>query len=320
MNFTKKQRILGLLLLLYCTVAWGSGFLLLKVAIEANPPVYVVGVRFFLASIFLGLIFFKKIKKINKRLVLDALVLGVVVFLAYCSQTIGLKHTTPSRNAFVTSLYCVMCPFFIWAIYKIIPKAYHLISAFICVVGIGLISFSNGFSFDSSLLIGDGLTFISAIFFALQIICIDEYKKRDDLVTLLIVQMFITAILLLSFSAIFEIKDYGIKSYLIRGNNLFNVLYLTIFATLLAQMAQAIGLRYTTPNEGALILCLESVFGALFSVLFGDEKITLMLGLGFAVIFIAVLISQLHFKPLEKRAKIKMDENVPKESENDNLK
>ena len=73
--------------------------------------------------------------------------------------------------------------------------------------------------------------------------------------------------------------------------------------TLFAQLGMIIGIKHTTENEAALILSLEAVFGVLFAVLIGDEKVSLLLGIGFLVIFIAELISELKidiFKPFRK--------------------
>lgn len=40
-------------------------------------------------------------------------------------------------------------------------------------------------------------------------------------------------------------------------------------------------------NIAALLLSLESVFGVFFSILFGQEIMTLQIGLGFMIIFIS---------------------------------
>jgi drug/metabolite transporter (DMT)-like permease len=46
-----------------------------------------------------------------------------------------------------------------------------------------------------------------------------------------------------------------------------------------------------------VILRLESVFGVLFSVLLYQELVTVRMGIGFAVVFAAVLISQIERMP-----------------------
>lgn len=300
MEKTSKYKILGVVLLLICALSWGSGFVVLKTAIENTPPVFVIGVRFLIATLLLALVFFKKLKLITKKTILRSLLLGAFLGLAYLVQTLGLKQTTPARNAFVTSLYCVLCPFFLAVLFKIKPKAQHVVSAVLCVLGILFISLSSGLGGDVNMLKGDGLTLVSAVFFALQIVYIDRYKMAEDSITLLIVHMFFASVILLLYSACFEINAYGISAFTFSKENLFNLIYLTLVCTLLAQACQIFGLKWVNPNEGALILCLESVFGAIFSLALGKENLTLLLGIGFVLIFLAVTISQVNFSPIKK--------------------
>ena len=79
-----------------------------------------------------------------------------------------------------------------------------------------------------------------------------------------------------------------------------------------------IGQKYTTANQSAIILSLEAVFGMLFSVVMGVEELSIMLGIGFAVVFVAIMISEINLdnvSVLKKRAltfndkKVKEDEN-----------
>ena len=68
--------------------------------------------------------------------------------------------------------------------------------------------------------------------------------------------------------------------------------YLCVFATAGALGLQTFGLKYTSPSAGALILSLESVFGVIFSIMVGAEAVTVRLLVGFAVIFIAIVVSE----------------------------
>lgn len=84
--------------------------------------------------------------------------------------------------------------------------------------------------------------------------------------------------------------------------------YLCVFATAGALGLQMYGLKYTAPSAGALILSLEAVFGVLFSVLLGAEAVTLRLLLGFAVIFVAIVVSETKLEFLHKSKKQVCDE------------
>ena len=62
-------------------------------------------------------------------------------------------------------------------------------------------------------------------------------------------------------------------------------------------------MRYTPSSATAMILSLESVFGTLISVLFYHEAVTGRLLLGFALIFAAVLLSEIKLPVRERRRK-----------------
>ena len=70
------------------------------------------------------------------------------------------------------------------------------------------------------------------------------------------------------------------------------ILYLAFFATTLCYLFQNVGQKFVNENIAAVLLSLESVFGVFFSILFGQEIMTLQIGLGFVIIFISVLITE----------------------------
>lgn len=292
MERKKRLNLIGILLLLSATIIWGSSFFILKQTISELPTFYVLAIRFVVAGLCLLLIFFKKIKKMNKRTFINGVVLGLWLSGAYLTQTIGLENTTPGRNAFLSSLYCIMCPFIIWALFKIRPRIHNVISAVLCVGGILLVSLSqiNGQTY----FFGDAMTIVGAFFFGLQIIFSDKYQREgSDTVSMLVMEILVTGIVFAVLSLAVELPKYSISSFVLNGDQALKLLYLTLMCTLYAQAVQIIGLKYVSANQGAIVLSLESVFGVLFSVLFADEKLTLLIVLGFFVIFASLLISEL---------------------------
>ena len=143
MKNTNISQLLGKFLLLIAALAWGSSFFILKDTIASAPTFFVLAVRFLISGVVLAIIFFKKILKLNKKVLLQGVVLGVILALAYVIQTLGLIYTTPSRNAFLSGSYAVMTPFLYWFFTKNAPKSYSVVSAILCIVGIGFISLTN---------------------------------------------------------------------------------------------------------------------------------------------------------------------------------
>ena len=296
------MNLIGQALLLAATLVWGTSFVILKDTISEVPPMFVIAIRFLVAGIVLALFFIKKLKSVSKRSLLRGVIVGLFLAAAYVTQTYGLMNTTPGKNAFLTSSYVVMCPFMLWILFKKKPNVKNIVSAVICIVGIGLIALSGEQQSGTSSLLGDGLTLVSAVFFGLQIVFIAHFQSKGEDSVVMLVFEFLTAGLIFALISLFaELNTYGIDAYALQGDNLFNVIYLTLACTLFAQSAQMIGQKYTATNQSALILSLESVFGMLFSVIMGVENVTLVLGIGFAVVFVAILISELEIEKKQNK-------------------
>ena len=290
----KGLNFLGQFLLFSATVVWGSSFIILKETIETVPALYVIGARFLAAALLLGIIFFRRLKAIDRKTLKNGIILGLVLSGAYITQTLGLKYIGAGKNAFITSLYCVMCPFMIWIMFGVKPKSYNILSAVLCVAGIGLVALSGTEEDGGNTLMGCGLTFLCAIFYGLQIILTGKFhEQKSDAMQLLILQLFTVGVIISACSLAFELPFCGIGAYKIGAEQLWRIIYLTLVCTLYAQLAQIVGLKFTESNQAAIILTFEAVFGVVFAILLGDEKVTPMLLIGFAIIFIATLISEL---------------------------
>jgi drug/metabolite transporter (DMT)-like permease len=300
MTKEKKLNLIGQALLLGATIVWGTSFFILKETISQVPTFYVIAIRFMVAAAGLSLIFIKKLKTMRKSTFIRGGILGVLLALAYFTQTIGLENTTPGQNAFLTSSYCVMCPFLVWLLFKKKPKFYNVFSAVLCIIGIGFIALSGSENANGNVFLGNGLTLVSAVFFGLQIIFIDKFSKDGhDNIQLLIPEILVAGIIMTVYTLSVELPIYGIAEFNLNGEQLLKIAYLTLVCTLFAQSAQIIGQKYTSTNQSSIILSLESVFGTLFSVIFAGEKLTVLILIGFIVVFIAMLITELKLDPIK---------------------
>ena len=297
--------LLGQALLLGATIAWGTSFVILKQTMESTPPMYIIALRFLIASFVLALVFIKKMITMDRKTLLRGMLLGAVVATAYLVQTVGLMFTTPARNAFLTSSYCVMCPFLVWLFFRKRPKSHNVISAVLCIVGIGFIALSGDNSNGSNMFLGDALTLLCAVFYGFQIILISRFQEKgSDSIRLLVMELFMVGIIHAIVSLIFELPKTGIEGYALNAEQIGKIIYLTVVCTLFAQFAQIFGQKFTTANQSSIILSLEAVFGVIFSVILGDEQLTAPLIVGFVIVFGAILISELKpdfLKPFRRK-------------------
>ena len=77
--------------------------------------------------------------------------------------------------------------------------------------------------------------------------------------------------------------------------------YLCVMCTGLCFLLQTFGQKYTPPTTAALLLTLESVFGTLFSVAFYHEQLEPRVLVGFALILVAIVLSETKLKFLRRR-------------------
>jgi drug/metabolite transporter (DMT)-like permease len=282
-NHYHNHNLSAKIALFVATLIWGSSFLVVKNSMNVMQPHMLLAFRFTIGGLILCVVFHNRLKNLNKEYFIKGGILGTLLFVAYSLQTIGITDTTPGKNAFLTAIYCVLVPFFFWPVDKKRPDKYNLIAAFISIAGIGLVSL-NG---DLSIRMGDGLTLISGVVYAVHMVAVAKFSGNRDPILLTILQFGYAAIYSWIIGLLFEDIPTNWTTESVIG-----MLYLAVFATAIALLLQNVGQKYTHPAPAAIIMSLESVFGALFSVIFYHEIISMRLFIGFCFIFVAVIISE----------------------------
>lgn len=84
------------------------------------------------------------------------------------------------------------------------------------------------------------------------------------------------------------------------------IVYVTILSTFGAFIIQNVAQRHTPSTHAALILCLESVFGAIASALFWHEILTFKMILGCVLIFGAILVNEVDFMQFFRRKNLEI--------------
>ena len=282
----------GRLALLTAALIWGSSFIVMKDTLDLIPVFQLLAIRFTLGGLLLAIIFRKQLMQSPRTVFPHGAICGVLLLAAYASQTYGLQTTSPGTNAFLTAVYCVMVPFMAWGLSRRRPTAYNWAAAIMCIGGIGLISLSG----DLTIGAGEWLTLLSGLLYALHIMGLSRFGEKDDPIVLTIVQFAVVAVLswictlTLECGAAFPVPAVWPK-----------LMYLTFFATAVTLVCQSVGQSLTPPSQSAILLSLESVFGALFSVLLGYETLTLPILCGFALVFVSVIVSETQLSFLRRK-------------------
>ena len=274
------------LMLLATAAIWGSSLFLVKDVTESLPVNFLLAVRFLAASALVFIFFWSRVKThLNRRHVLHGLILGMFLFFAYWFQTIGLTDTTPSKCAFLTSVYCVLVPVIVWIVDRVRPNRYNLIAAVIMVAGIGFISLSSGLTMR----FGDAMSLIGALFCALQVFYTARFSADDDPIVLAAYQMAMAGVLGTAFSMFTDSPPtpttWSLSVWL-------SLVYLIVMCSFVCYLFENIGQKHVSPQAAAILLSLTSVFGTLFSIIFYGDVLTLRVVVGFALVFCAVIISE----------------------------
>lgn len=292
---------------LLTSAIWGFAFVVVKDSLRNISALYMLAFRFSIAVIILGIVFFKRLKKINLQYLKKGGLIGVFLFLAYFFQTIGCNYTTPGKNAFLTTIYVILIPFYGWIFYKKRPAWFVFFAAFLQILGIAFLSLTNDIKQGFCLNLGDWLTLICGIFYAFQMFFQSEFSKNSqeaDPFVYAFIEFLVGAILSWIFAPFYDAKTnfltlnfqgfplqaFYSKSFII------SVLYLGIASTAIAFALQNISLKYLNASFATILLSFESVFGMLFSILFPvngvKENLTIWGIIGCVLIFIAVIIAQ----------------------------
>ena len=289
----KTMKLLAKPMLFAAAIIWGTSFFIMKNALDAIPVFRLLAVRFTAGAILLGIMAGGRWKKFTPDYLWRGAIVGGMLFTAYSVQTFGLSLTTPSKNAFLTAVYCVLVPFFTWAVVHKRPDRYNIAAALLCVAGVGLVSLNDQLSINA----GDLLTLLCAVFYAAHIVSVEKLSPGRDITLLTVFQFAFAGLYSWLFSLPTETFDMAM---LLQPKLLWPMAYLCVMATTAALSFQNIGQRWSDPASASVILSLESVFGVLFSVIFYGDPVTGRLLAGFALIFVAVVCSETKFSFLRK--------------------
>ncbi|GAA0715009.1 DMT family transporter [Paraclostridium ghonii] len=281
MVIKKYSGEIGLLLV---SLIWGSGFVATQMGLENGlTPFQLMTGRFFIGSLLLSVIFFKKLKNINKKDIISGMLLGMFLFIAFSFQTFGLKYTTPAKSAFLTAANVVIVPFVGCILYKKKVDKIGIISSLITLVGIGIISLESDFSIS----FGDILTLVCAVGFAMHIFLTSEFTKKHDPVVLTCIQM-ITAFMLSLVLQVFV----GEANTTISSSTVGSVLFLGVFNTTLCFLGQTVCQTKVDGTKTAILLSTEAIFGMIFSIIIAKEIITFKMITGSLFIFMAIICAE----------------------------
>ncbi|MGN1144230.1 MAG: DMT family transporter [Anaerovoracaceae bacterium] len=287
------------ILLLLTAFIWGSAFVAQKSGMDYIEPFTYNGIRTFIGGLVLipVIIFFtKKNNRQNgteekvfdfekdKIAIIGGICCGLALFVASSLQQFGVSYTTAGKAGFITTLYVVFVPILSLLLRKKVRPIMWVCVA-LGAVGLYLLCMTDA---SFSLQFGDMLVLLCAVAFAVHILVIDHFSPKADGVKISCVQFLVSGVLGIICMFIFETPDLGniIACWL-------PILYAGVLSCGVAYTLQVVAQADADPTAASLILCLESVFAVISGAILLHESMSPRELMGCAVIFAAVIISNL---------------------------
>lgn len=281
--------------MLIVAMIWGGTFVAAKHAQDTIPNLWILAIRFILASGLMALIFFKEWKKLDRKTVKYGSIIGLLLFAGIAIQMLGLRYTTPAKQSFVLVSYVIIVPLMEWAFYGHRPENKIFFSGLLCIIGVGLLSLNK----NLQLSFGDACTLIYAFIFSTQVLKVAEFSPKVNSLILFSIFQFITAGVLSLIVVLVAGTPLNIEN--ISHGSFMGLAYLTLLNTATAFTIQNFAQKYARPANTALIMATESIFGAFAAYFFAGENFDIRKIIGCSLIFIAIFTAQVDLKALRKQ-------------------
>ncbi|MEG0260891.1 MAG: DMT family transporter, partial [Lysinibacillus sp.] len=243
----------------------------------------VVALRCLIAFLVAGLIFYKRMLKVNMKTLQYAATQGFFLFLLFALSLFGLETTSASNAGFILSLTVVFVPIMSSFIEKRLPTKAVSIAIICTMIGVTVLTAQGSFSFQK----GDIYVAIAAFCYALYLILNSKYTRSVESISYGVYQLGFAGIYGLILTFIFEsptLPDSPISWLAILG--------LGIICSAFCFVGQTVAQQFTSPTHTGLIFSLEPIFAAMFAMMFLGEGFTTKLLIGGGFILVGNLFAQ----------------------------
>ena len=278
--------------LIAITAIWGSTFLLVHWAMQHSGPWFFVGIRFLVAGLISVIIFRRVLRGIRWRDIGAGVAIGVMIYLGYGLQTVGLQTIDSSTSAFITAMYVPMVPFAQWAVFRKRPPAMAFVGAGLAFVGLVLIAGPDALTL--TLGAGEIATMLSTLPIAAEIILISLFAGKIDLGRITIIQLLTAGVL-------------GLLTMPVTGESVPEFSWIWVgcavglgAASCIIQLTMNWAQKSVSPTRATIIYAGEPVWAGIIGRIAG-ERLPATALIGGALVVLGILASEL--KLVRRRAR-----------------
>jgi drug/metabolite transporter (DMT)-like permease len=273
---------MALAALLAVTAVWGVTFVQVKDAVALYPLFAFLAVRFAIATLTLAVPGTRRVRSLGRTGLAAGALLGLLLAAGYALQTAGLERTTVSGTGFITGMYVVLTPVIASAFFRSRIAGVTWAGVAVSSAGLALLSGVHGGSAA-----GDLLVLAGAAVYSLQIVLMERFAPRYDVIAFTLVEM-AAACAGLGVVALAR-GELGVP----RGWTVWGALLVTgVFASALAYLVQTWAQRRTSATRTALAFTMEPVFAALFGITLAGDRLGPLGWTGCAAIMAGILLAE----------------------------
>ncbi|MDZ7799918.1 MAG: DMT family transporter [Trueperaceae bacterium] len=275
----------GVLVLVLVTLLWGTTFVVIKETLTVVPVPLFLALRFTMALAFFVWV---PLGRAARR---PAMVLGLLSFAGFATQTLGLAVTTASKAAFITGLSVVLTPVVAAAWLRAAVPVRAWMAAFVALGGLGLMTLSG--QEVGGVNRGDLWVLVTALAYAVFIVYLGKVAHAAPALALAGWQHLPMAALawLWAIPHLDALATLPLSAWA-------GIAYLAAVCTALVAVLQTYAQRVVPAHLAALIFLLEPVFAALFAYLLLGERLGLAGWIGGGLVVLAMALAELKPKRL----------------------
>ena len=292
-----RSRSRAELLLAGVITARATSYLFSKLIMQSMSMFNMLGIRFLLAFTLLLILFFKRIRKINRKTFAAGAVMGCLYFLVMTAELNGLKRISSGNVSFLENTAIVIVPLLQAVLLRRFPRWKAVICALLCLIGVGFLTIGSGMAFGA----GEMFCMLAAFLYACAILTTDRLTHGNiDALAAGIVQVGMIGALSLTASLLFEAPR--LPSGMLEWTG---IVMLAVVCSGFGFTLQPVAQSGTTAERAGMFCALNPMVATILGIVFLHEAFTVQSAVGGGLILAGILISELpEPKPKEKLLRV----------------
>ena len=263
-------------------LAWGTSYVLMKLAVADGSPLMIVALRCGLAFLVTGALFFRRILRADARALAYSAVTGGLLFGVFLCVLYGVEDISASEAGFLQSTTVVIVPILQSVCTRTLPRGKTVAGVLVVTAGLYLLSGGPLTGVSAGAL----CCLLSALLYALHILLSKRFVSRIDPLCLGVCQLGFAAVYALAAAAV--LGETALPGTALEWGA---VLGLALICSAYGFVMQAILQRHVSPETTGFLFSLEPVFSAIFAFFFLHEHLRMGGYAGAALIFFGVFLA-----------------------------